>query len=530
MPRNSGSGSGGSPNQVLIIFLVFFVLVSIVLGVTTYLGYDGQTQLKADAKTAKDDVKKREADVKWYRFQALLLRQVVGETLNNDDKTQFSTLAGEYASDDLSKNTSDPRKNDATNTVKTVLENPNLYAQGDANKPPLKQDGPKTNFQTLLDNQQRAFDTRVAGELKKVRDDLVVANQRAIEAEAARDKARKDLADGLKTATENTIKNAAKLFDDTKTLQDRLGAVGIEMAKLTDDMGNLGVEHAKKVNILNKEIKSLKDAVALLESKTATSVNIFDYDQPKGKIVKIDATGTMPYINLGRLDNLKAGVTFSVYGVGLDGKPIAYDIVDREGKTLRGPDGKTEKEGKATVEVLAVVGDHQSQVRVTSVRDPNRDPIVPNDLLFNPAWNPLDQQHIAVVGLIDLSGDGRDEMAEFLRMMEKNRVIVDAYLDLREIAIKGEGVTRRTDFLVLGPVPSFAGEDRVKEDDPRAKRRDDIIKEMTKLQDEAAKNGVTVISLRKFLMLSGFRAPKSIVGSEAKGYRPPMDNPAPPKP
>src|SRR5206468_2485523 len=159
----------------------------------------------------------------------------------------------------------------------------------------------------------------------------------------------------------------------------------------------------------------------------------------------------------------------------------------RNGKPVIGPDGKPEKEGKATVEVLAVVGLHQAQVRVTSVRDPNRDPVLRGDLLFNPAWDPKGKVHVALAGQIDLSGEGRDELAEFARTLEKGGVVVDAYLDLREAAVKGPGIGRETDYLILGSEPSGK----------------ELSALRTRMQDEAAKNGVTVISLRKFLLLSG---------------------------
>ena len=43
----------GKPGTVLIIFLVFFILLSIGLGVFAYYGYEGQNKLREDAKNAK---------------------------------------------------------------------------------------------------------------------------------------------------------------------------------------------------------------------------------------------------------------------------------------------------------------------------------------------------------------------------------------------------------------------------------------------------------------------------------------------
>src|SRR6516225_4767015 len=46
-----------SPNTPLVLFLVFFVLLSIGLGVWGYFGYDGQNKLRDAAKTEQDNTK-----------------------------------------------------------------------------------------------------------------------------------------------------------------------------------------------------------------------------------------------------------------------------------------------------------------------------------------------------------------------------------------------------------------------------------------------------------------------------------------
>src|SRR5262249_52093399 len=49
--------ASGSPNTVLVLFLVFFVLLSIGLGVWGYYGYSGQKKLKEDAEAKVKDQK-----------------------------------------------------------------------------------------------------------------------------------------------------------------------------------------------------------------------------------------------------------------------------------------------------------------------------------------------------------------------------------------------------------------------------------------------------------------------------------------
>ncbi|HEY7154125.1 MAG TPA: sigma-70 family RNA polymerase sigma factor [Gemmataceae bacterium] len=86
------------------------------------------------------------------------------------------------------------------------------------------------------------------------------------------------------------------------------------------------------------------------------------------KIVRMDRRGTNPYINLGSADKVKPQLTFTIHGVGLDGRPNPRP--------------------KGTLEVVNVIANHLSQARVTSVKDANRDPILVGDILYNPNLRP----------------------------------------------------------------------------------------------------------------------------------------------
>src|SRR5262249_26061108 len=70
-----------SPNTVLVLFLVFFVLLSIGLGVWGYYGYAGQKELK-DAAVRADQAKT--AAIKAERFANLFSREARVEVLGRD--------------------------------------------------------------------------------------------------------------------------------------------------------------------------------------------------------------------------------------------------------------------------------------------------------------------------------------------------------------------------------------------------------------------------------------------------------------
>src|SRR5262245_17236849 len=75
---------GGGPSQGLIVTLIFFILATIILGVTTWLGFSGQDELAKKKDEAEKARKDWENDADWYKFQAVYFRNIAGEKLAKD--------------------------------------------------------------------------------------------------------------------------------------------------------------------------------------------------------------------------------------------------------------------------------------------------------------------------------------------------------------------------------------------------------------------------------------------------------------
>jgi RNA polymerase sigma factor (sigma-70 family) len=84
--------------------------------------------------------------------------------------------------------------------------------------------------------------------------------------------------------------------------------------------------------------------------------------RPLGRILRTPIRGDRVYINVGKEDNIRPKMAFSVYGAG--SKPA-------------------KRRPKASLEVLTVIGAHLSLARVTSLLDPD-DPVVQGDQLYKP--------------------------------------------------------------------------------------------------------------------------------------------------
>jgi hypothetical protein len=493
---------GAKSSPVLIVFLIVFILVALILGVTTYIGYDGQAALNAAKKKADDDKAAAENDSNWYQFQALTFKAYQGYPLSKEEQENITKFRKDFAggqagqSGALVTKSRDPNKEANATIIRDTLDK--NYGWNDAEKKAAKT--LKDQVEQLAKDNKGLSDSLATLKTKedKERADLAAA-QKDLE------KARTDYDTNLKGAQAKADADLKKYLDQIQQLQKDKEELGKDKEKLSNDLAAQKAESDKVVGAYEKQKKDLEGRVEKAEMKIAP-VNIFQYDQPKGKIDAITGNGRMPFINLGSSDYVKPQLTFSVYGVGTDGKPIAHDVVGKDGKPIIGPDNKPEKEGKATIEVVSVLGPHLSQARVTSVRDEGRDPILRGDLLYNPAWSPTQRQHVAITGLVDLTGDGNNDIAEFLRTLEGQGIIVDAWLDLKDQTVKGKGMNRQTDYLVLGYRPE---EDFSRDKESAQARRARAIGElMDKTQDQAVRDGVTVISLRKFLALTGYQVPR----------------------
>ncbi len=508
MATTKKRGDGSGSNMGLIVTLVFFVLATVILGVTTYMGFadiDKFEKTKNEAVTAKTQM---ENDRNWYRFQVRTLREYMGQRAAGLDvadmlreKSSFDKGQLTYAGGDKAE-------------VKALFDK--LEASG--MKWEAGKDSPNQTYESRLAEKDRRY-----ADLKKSADDL--KNKLAASENLVKEKQ-----DELDKATVNYKESLARLDKkaeaDRKTDRDTinrqlkdLGDLGKEKEKVTVAFDEAKKQLAKAEGrsrtlqtSLDKErtdhksdrdqLDETKIRYAALAEKSGVDLKAIEaeslderarqmlrvWNKP-WKVVEIDRRGTLPYINLGSADGLTSQVTFSVHAEGLGGR-------------------LTEKP-KGTLEVVRVIGPHLAQARVTSTKDGKADPILKGDRLFNPTWDPNRKRRIAIAGIADLGGDGTDNTEDFRRLMERQNVILDAYIDTKDEKtpkIVGKGVSVNTDYLILADTLESVKHPR--SGDKAYVQAYDRLRE--ELKTKAATNGVTLITLRRYLDMIGYRAPKVV--------------------
>src|SRR5262249_22119001 len=131
--------------------------------------------------------------------------------------------------------------------------------------------------------------------------------------------------------------------------------------------------------------------------------------------------------------------------------------------------------------------------KIIDTTNANQDPVLEGDLLFNPAWDASRRERVAIAGLIDLHGDGYDATQELIRGLERQGIMVDLYLDLKDQQIKGPGMTETTSYLILGESPQLVDPTGGKAIGKRDEKRVAIRDQITAMQDEARKKGVPIV-------------------------------------
>ena len=91
-----------------------------------------------------------------------------------------------------------------------------------------------------------------------------------------------------------------------------------------------------------------------------------------------------------------------------------------------------------------------ARAHITTIAPKSTSPIAKGDQLFNMSLSTGEREHVAFAGIIDLDGDGRPDNEQFIKILEKNNLIVDAYLDLKTGTIKGKKMTTATQLRVVG--------------------------------------------------------------------------------
>ncbi|MGC1272904.1 MAG: hypothetical protein WBC44_04295, partial [Planctomycetaceae bacterium] len=444
--------------------LIFFVMLSVILGVVAYLFYSDYREQQVTFLKNKSDLNAAQGVSRKYGEEIAALKQRIGidrPDVGVPDAPEGSVLALsrqtiQAAMQTLGSNAPDASFSDAVNNLRAELDNKNVaLAQRQATIADLQAKVEALNAQYAATAKEHD-DARQTTET-----DLSGVQQQYSESIASKDQ----------EISEVREQNAALQTEIEQTRQQ----LNAQLAKAQDEITQLSSVNKR----LTKELDTIKGE---------------SFEVADGVIRRVDQVGRTVWINKGKADNLRERTTFSVYAKNNVG-------IGREG-----PQGGRPEDIKGSIEVTRILGDHMAEARILD--DDSSRPISPGDPIYTPLWSEGRTEQFAFVGMIDVDNDGNftGDRERLDQIISANGAEISSEVDDEgeRTPKNGEGepvrIDEQTRFLVVGVTPDPldvpAGDER--------ERRERLKTHVGEMKREAEIAGVRIVNLNTFLDYIGY--------------------------
>jgi hypothetical protein len=375
-------------NQGLHIALIIFVMLTVILGVTTFFFFREYEEAVAKAAEAAEQAKADQEAARNILDDSNTLKQQIGWSAS--DKLPDITRAFNDDMDTYAANF-DP----ADKSYRKVIANLAKELQ-DTNAREADALAKNRQWQAKVEQLQGVVAPQVAqykSQADKAATDLKGEQTKFQQERAAFTQKTSQMQGVLAKAQQAAVQK----FDEFKQ----------QLAKADERITDLQTALIQKTEIVNK-------------------IDRPQFDVADGKIRWVNQREGTVWINLGLADNLPNLSTFAVYDAEIN------DI--------------TAANSKADIQVIQLLGDHLAEARITA--DNVSDPIMPGDLIHTPIWAPGQKEHFALTDGLDINGDGKSDLHVVRNLLAATGAEIDAVLDENgDQEGKMDGNTR---FLVIG--------------------------------------------------------------------------------
>jgi hypothetical protein len=431
-------------SQGLQVALILFVMITVVLAVTTYVYFRKSEEKIRQAQTAMAQAKQAEQTAMAMQFQLQLLKHMLGFERKTD--AELDSIKAGLGGDPEMQKILDAYEQDMA-----------MYGAGFAGQDLSYRSLPEHLISTInARNKSLADADMIQKNLEKDRDSRLQAEAaRADKAEQELQVAQNDLAQERQTFNQQR----ATMTTQSQQVASILPARQKEFEQTTGQLQNTIAE--QRQNLTN--VMTLNETLRAEKLRREDRSN----ELPDGEVTLVNTSARIVWINLGSADGLKRQMTFSV--------------IDQQAA------GVSEEAMKGTIEVTRVDEPHRAEARI--VQDILNDPIMQGDKIYSPSFRRGQKTRFALAGLLDINGDGKSDRDKVKSVIALNGGVVDAEL-LDDGSIAGE-VSAATRYLVQGERPDERTESKVLEG-------------FTRMTEEATKYGVESISVGKLMDLMGY--------------------------
>jgi hypothetical protein len=381
-------------NQGLQITLIIFVMLTIILSVTTFVFYGNSKDYRKQADEAKSTSNQ----------SAEQMRQA------QDERNTLATTLGYPITE---------KKEEIESKAKAALQK---HGEFFANVPE-----PQRTYTKLVEEMAKTIEAKNV-ELKKAKDaqDKLDQDYKEKSANMAKTLAAheddKEKAVAALKAIQTT--NASQVGELSKSVELANAAVKQKDQALQQERARHDSEMKKLADELRRAYETVANKQNVIEGLTEATPTV-----PDGRVSWVNQRDDTVFINVGSDDGLQRRISFSVY--------------DRNATDA----AKAVKKG--SIEVLNIRGPHLAEARI--MESTNSDPIVPGDIIFTPIWDPGQTQHFAIVGFIDFDNDGSSDRTKLRDLITHNGGVIDVEVDEKG-NITGE-LSSRTNYLIKGAPP-----------------------------------------------------------------------------
>ena len=441
--------ASGSKTTAVHFTLIFFVMLSVILGVVSYMYYDEERELRATAKASNTEATALKTANEKLRADATAFKRITGYT-----QTEVGTA-------------NSPQDGTISKAIKDDLAiHGGSLAQGN-----LKATIIKLNQEYI----------NVSKQIETLNAELQKHKQQNIEARGEYDIKVVNSASAVKTAEEglrqiqtSTEEKISAREAEITTLQQRISEVQLKMEEDSD-------KHIAEVNKRDQKINKLI-AINIRLNETLEKIKRVSFEKKDGLIRWVDNVNRTVWINLGKADNLPIRTSFSVYS-----------------KTNEGI-GRGTHDIKGSIEVTRLLEPHLAECRMSGDEDHNK-PIAPGDPIYTPLWSPGGKERFSFVGKIDLDGDGKyNDRKQLHQIISSAHAEIGGEVD-DEAVFTGTKIDFQTKFLVVGFIPSPEDSD----DPTELEVNESIQQQLKKMKEQAREQGVRTVSLKDFLAYMGFK-------------------------
>jgi hypothetical protein len=298
--------------------------------------------------------------------------------------------------------------------------------------------------------------------------------QKLLATEAEKDKQIEQYARELEAARKDLAEERLAFQETRQSMNAEKDKLAQQLAEQRIQVDKVNAEAAAAAKKQQDEVSSLTRDIGILR------VNQADPDpfaQPEdGFISWVNQKEQKVWLNIGSDDALRPQVTFSVY---------SGDEADALKAELKG-----------SIEVTKILGPHMAEARIT--KDVPTRPLMEGDKVYSQVWNRGRQVGFALAGVLDMDGDGKNDIKELKSVIQLNNGKVDAEPG-ENGTVAGE-MTVDTRYLILGAFPESTLADS------ESQRQS-----WEKMAEAADRLGIETITLGEFLNLMGWKADRRTV-------------------